>query len=271
MRDTARVAALRAALANAGLEPGEKRARVPLGCESADAALNGGLARGALHEIFATTGNETAATGFAMALARRLADRKRLLWIRQEFSALEHGELAATGLLELGIDPARVLMLCVNDAVDALRAAGDALSCAGLGAVIIETAGEARILNLVTSRRLTLAAAQHGVTAFLLRFNAKPQASAAETRWHVISARSPTNNENWGHPVFETELMRNRDGHSGHWVLEWDCDEGLFRQPGGDRAADRGAVVSAPSDRPAQAAMEGTGRAESARRLRSVA
>jgi protein ImuA len=246
-------------------------ARVPLGCAPADLALNGGIARGALHEIFAAAGNEAAATGFAVVLALRLAGHKRLLWIRQDFSALEHGELAATGLLELGFDPVRVLVLRVNDAVDAMRAAGDALSCAALGAVLIEATGEAKILNLVTSRRLTLAAAQHGVTAFLLRFNAKPQASAAETRWHVSSAHSHAKNENWGHPVFETELMRNRHGHTGHWVLEWNCDEGLFRELGDDRAADRGVVVSAPSDRPAAAAMEGTRRAESAKRLRSVA
>ena len=157
MRDTARLIHLRATLANAGLEPPEKHARVPLGCASLDRALKGGLARGALHEIFAHPGDETAATGFAVALAQRLNARKHLVWIRQDFSALEHGELSATGRLELGIDPERILVLHVADAVSALRAAGDALTCAALGSILIETTGEAKILNLVTSRRLTLA------------------------------------------------------------------------------------------------------------------
>src|SRR5262245_36332186 len=116
----ARIAFLRASLAKAGLEPLEKHARVPLGCSSADLALKGGLQPGVLHEIFADAGDEPAATGFAMTLARRLCGRKYLLWIRLDFSALEHGELAATGLLELGLDPARVLVLHVNDAVGAL-------------------------------------------------------------------------------------------------------------------------------------------------------
>ena len=270
IRDTARLTQLRVTLANVGLEPPEKHARVPLGCASLDLALNGGLVRGALHEIFVSPGDETAGTGFAVALAQRLNARKHLLWIRQDFSALEHGELSATGLLELGLDPSRILVLQVSDAVSALRAAGDALTCTALGAVLIETTGEAKILNLVTSRRLTLASAQSGVTAVLLRFSAKPQASAAETRWHVRSAGSPVANEQWGYPVFETELVRNRHGTTGHWVVEWSCDDALFRELRED-TADRGAVVPASSDRPAAAAMGADRRASSASGLRAIA
>jgi protein ImuA len=262
-----RLAQLRATLAKAGLEPPEKHTRVPLGCTSLDLSLNGGLARGALHEIFAHPGDETAATGFAVALAQRLNARKHLLWIRQDFSTLEHGELSATGLLELGLDPKRILVLHVADAVSALRAAGDALTCAALGAILIETTGEAKILNLVTSRRLTLASAQDGVTAFLLRFSAKPQVSAAETRWHVRSQRSLITNEHWGNPVFETELVRNRHGTTGHWVVEWNCDDGLFRELGGEETADRGAVVPASSDRPAATAMGAERRASGLRAI----
>jgi protein ImuA len=271
MRDSARLAHLRAALVNSGLEPPEKHARVSLGCASLDLALKGGLARGALHEIFAHPGDETTTTGFAVALVQRLNTDKHLLWIRQDFSALEHGELSATGLLELGLDPERVLVLRVPDAVSALRAAGDALTCAALGAVLIETSGEAKILNLVTSRRLTLASAQDGVTTFLLRFGAKPQASAAETRWHVRSQRSLMTNEHWGNPVFKTELVRNRHGTTGHWVVEWNCDDGLFRELGGEETADRGAVVPTSSDRPAAAALDAGKRATSAHGLRAIA
>ena len=254
MDDTAaKIATLRASLVRAGLEPTEKRARVPLGCGSVDMSLKGGIQRGALHEIFAGTGHEAAATGFALALALRMCGRKHLLWIRQDFSALEYGELAAPGLLELGADPSRVLILRVAHVADALRAASDALSSAALGAVLIETSGEPKILDLVTSRRLTLASAQRGVTAFLLRFGADLEASAAETRWLVRAARSSVRDENWGNPVFATDLVRNRHGGTGHWVMEWNCDDNLFCE----RAADCGAVVSAPSDRSAAAAVEG--------------
>ena len=241
-----KIAALRASLAKPGLE--ETSARIPLGHAIADLCLKGGLERGVLHEVFAAIGHEAAATGFAAGLAARVAARKCLLWIRQDFSALEFGELSATGLLEFGIDPERLLLLSVADAAAALRAANDALSCAALGAVVIEIAGRPKILDLMASRRLTLACAQKTVTAFLLRFNAEPEASTAETRWLVRTATSPPEAENWGHPVFEAGLVRNRHGRTGEWVMEWSCDEGLFKE------ADRGAVVSTPSDRPAAAA-----------------
>jgi protein ImuA len=243
-----KIAALRAFLVKPGLE--EASIRIPLGHAAADLCLKGGLERGVLHEVFAGLGHEAAATGFATGLAARVGLGKRLLWIRQDFSAFEFGELSATGFLEFGIDPARLLLLCVGDAADGLRAANDALSCAALGAVVIEIPGRPKILDLMASRRLTLACAQKTVTAFLLRFGAEPDASTAQTRWLVRAAASPPQEENWGHPVFEAGLVRNRHGRTGQWVMEWSCDDGLFRQ------ADRGAVVSAPCDRPAAAARQ---------------
>jgi protein ImuA len=245
-----KIASLRAALARPRLE--NVRAYQPLGHAEVDAFLNGGLARGALHEVFAAGGHEATATGFAAGLAARVANGKPILWIRQDFSALEFGELAATGLLELGIDPSKFLILRVAHAEDALRAASDALTCAALGAVVMEVVGEHKVLDLKASRRLTLGAAETNVTAFLLRFNAVPDASSAETRWTIRAARSNPEDENWGMSRFDADLVRNRHGRNGHWVMEWCSDNTIFRE-----AADRGAVVSAPRDRPAAAAMEG--------------
>lgn len=250
---TERIQALKAALAKPALE--DREVRIPLGHMEADACLTGGLVKGALHEVFAAAGHEASATGFAAGLAARAANGKPILWIRQDFSALEFGELAATGLLELGLDPSRFLILRVSQAQEALRAASDALGCAALGAVVIEMVGEHRALDLKASRRLTLGCAEKGVSAFMLRFSAMPEASSAETRWLVRAARSPSKEENWGKPVYEAELARNRHGRTGHWVMEWSCDDAGFRE-----AADRGAVVSAPFDRPAHAAMEGEAR-----------
>jgi protein ImuA len=246
-----KIESLRAAIAKpAGLEPA--RTYHPLGYTEIDACLSGGLARGTLHEVFAQVGHEASATGFAAGLAARVANGKPILWIRQDFSALEFGEIAATGLLELGIDPSKFLILRVAHAEEALRAASDALTCAALGAVVIELVGEHKVLDLKASRRLTLGAAETNVTALLLRFNAMPDASSAESRWVISSARSSAQEDNWGMPRFDAELVRNRHGRNGHWVMEWCCDNGIFRA-----SADRGAVVSAPRDRPAHAAMEG--------------
>lgn len=250
---TDRIAKLRATLAKA---VPDGHVRVALGHAGADACLQGGLKRGVCHEVFSKVGHETAATGFAAGLAWRAAAGKPVLWIRQDFSALEFGELAATGLVELGIDPSRVLLLRAAHAEDALRAASDALTCAALGAVVIELVGAPKVLDLTASRRLTLAAAENGVTALVLRFGAEPDASSAETRWRVRAAPSQPNDNNWGQPVFDCELMRNRQGSTGHWVMEWSCDDGVFREPQTCAETCGGAVVSAPVDRPAAAALE---------------
>ena len=135
------------------------------------------------------------------------------------------------------------------DVAGALRAASDALTCAALGTVVIELVGASKLLDLVAHRRLALGAAESGVTALLLRFGAEPEIGVAETRWYVRAAPSGED-ENWGRPVFDATLARNRHGPVGHWVMEWSCDDGQFRP------ADFGAVVPASADRSSAAAME---------------
>ncbi|HEY3638657.1 MAG TPA: hypothetical protein VGK90_10950 [Rhizomicrobium sp.] len=239
---------LRSTLVRAGLEDTHAQARVALGHAQADACLHGGLPKGILHEVFpASGGDEAVAAGFVAVLAARAAQGKHLFWLRPDFAALEHGELSATGLLELGLDPDRFLLLRAPDTASVLRAGFDALSCTALGALIIEIPGTPRILDLSASRRLVLSATQSGVTVFLLRLDAQAEPSAAETRWLVRAARSQTNKKDWGYPRFDAELARNRHGRTGHWVMEWNCDECLFR------AADFGAVVSTAADRSAAA------------------
>lgn len=230
--------------------------RVPLGHGAADRALQGGLARGALHEVFAA---DAAGFGFAAGLARRVGGR--LLWIAQDFSALEHGQVAATGLAEFGIDPSRVLLMRAANATDALRACADALSCGVLGAVIAEIPGNPKVLDLTCSRRLVLGAQAKGVTAFLLRTGAAIEPGAAQTRWRIRSAPS-RRTDDWGQPRFDAELMRNRQGETGRWTMEWCCDDGAFSEPETRRSiepAHSGAVVPATSDRSADAPLRHAG------------
>ena len=77
-------------------------ARVALGHAAADAMLQGGLIRGALHEVFALESRHTAsATGFVAGLAGRLTGRRPLLWIRHDFIEAEVGQVAMNGFREL--------------------------------------------------------------------------------------------------------------------------------------------------------------------------
>lgn len=231
-------------------------ARVTLGHAEADAVLQGGLARGALHEVFAEAGRQSAAaTGFAAALAQRVAAQRPLVWVQQEFGALETGALSMSGWRELGFDPRLLVLVRAHDVEMALRTAADALSCDALGGVVLEIWGAARQLDLVASRKLTLAARASGVTALTLRLSAEPMPSTAETRWIVRAAHSPPASvkapwQPWGAPVFDAQLVRNRHGPNGQWLMEWKCDECLFR----DAAAYPQPVAAAPADRPYQTA-----------------
>jgi protein ImuA len=205
--------------------------RAALGHAEADAVLQGGLARGALHEVFAEGRHSAAAAGFIAGLAQRVGADRPLLWVRQDFAAAECGALSMSGWRELGLDPRQVVTVHAPDAEAALRTAADALACDALGAVVMEIWGETRLLDLVASRRLTLTARGSGVTGLVLRVAAAPLPSTAETRWIVRPARSPPRPEwqAWGAPVLETRLVRNRHGQTGHWFMEWKCDECLFR------------------------------------------
>ncbi len=248
--EASQVLAREAGLLHAAREP-----FVRLGYAPADAALSGGLKRDALHEVFAaSTGEEAAATGFALALAARMSIKyKWLLWVQQDFSALEGGELHGSGLPEFGIDPSRLLLVRAPDAIAALRAGLEGLACKGLSAAIVEVWGEPKALDLVASRKLTLMAQRYAVAAILLRSGAVPKPSTAETRWLVRAEASSLGDEDWSRPRFDTALVRNRQGRTGHWIMEWDCHGRIFRES----AAHPRASASAPSDRPAYAPLEG--------------
>lgn len=208
--------------------------RAALGHAEADAALRGGLPCGAMHELFAADGLQAgAASGFALGLARRVTQGCRfVLWIRQDFSAIESGELSMTGFAELGLDPRRLVAVHAPSAEMVLRIAAEAVACNGLGVVVAELFGETRAFDLAASRRLTLAAGSSGVTALMLRLGAVPQASTAETRWIVRAAHSPPAAawQAWGWPALDVELARNRHGPAGRWIMEWVSDEYRFRE-----------------------------------------
>jgi len=234
------------------LETGDARhaaARVALGHREADATLQGGLAHGALHEVFAEESRQgAAATAFIAGLAWRSVGPRPLLWVRQDFGAQETGSLSMTGLVELGLDPRRIVVVQAADIDMGLRVTADALACRALGAVVLDVWGGARQFDSVASRKLTLAAQTSGVTCLVLRASAAPVVSTAETRWIVRSAPSRPDRpwSAWGAPLLDVSLVRNRHGLTGQWIMEWMCDECLFREP----SAHPQPAAAAPSRRP---------------------
>src|SRR5690606_2564616 len=111
-----------------------------LGAGPVDAALGGGLARGAVHEIYPTHAADiAAAAGFAAGLSLRAAPHAPLLWIRHKRSEIETGALYAHGLAEMGVAAGRLIVVHADDVADGLRASLEAMRCSGLGTVIFES------------------------------------------------------------------------------------------------------------------------------------
>jgi protein ImuA len=253
---------------------GECGAPLSLGIPEIDAALGDGLGRGALHEIAATgEAATTAATGFALALAARLMrptllggvprngesfafDRNSgnaVIWIAEDLSLAENGALYGPGLDGIGIAPERLIVVAVPCARDVLWAMEEALRCRAIGVVI----GEMRPhgIDQVATRRLSLAAAAGGALGLILRTAPDEEPSAAATRWIIGAAPSSLReayNERLhgaGSPRLTAQLVRNRRGQLGAWILEWNSVEQRF-----ELATHSEPVAGAAFDRPHRAA-----------------
>lgn len=247
-----------------GLPAAKAGAPVVTGHAPFDQAMQGGLARGRLHELFGGDEDEGAAAGLSLILAHLAAGDAPLFWLRLAKGAV--AQPYGPGLAALGLDPSRLLIGVMKDDALLLRAAVDALRCPALGALVIELRGRAPLLDLTASRRLALAAESSGVTALLLRIGGDPVPSAAETRWRVSAAPSvPLPGNAPGMSAFSLHLLRRRSGPDGMtWRLVWNSARGEFGegdderhdhgQGSGGRADDAalsGAVVPVPAGRPA--------------------
>jgi protein ImuA len=238
-------------------------ARFASGHDGLDAALGGGLVRGRVHELFGD-GGDAAAAGLSLLWCAKASGDAPLLWLRTSAAGKAGGHPYGPGLAALGIAPDRMLLGVMADEAMLLRAAVDALRCPALGALLIELRGRAPLLDLTASRRLALAAEGTGVTALVLRIDAEPVPSAAETRWRVAAAPSaPLPGNAPGQTSFALTLLRRRAGPDGQaWRLMWDRDRGIFGDAGDERhheeqrsgdggAALSGAELPLPADRPA--------------------
>jgi protein ImuA len=190
-----------------------RQALLPVGAPAVDTRLGGGIVRNSLHEFFGAERMDAAAA-FALMLALRLPEPdRRIFWISGDKERQAAGRLYSPGLAEMGGDPARMLLVQASDLRDALRAAADSIRSKAAGAVILEVQGNARLIDLTSTRRLALAAAEAGVLALLVRGDAVPMPSAASTRWQVKSAPSaPLPGNAPGMATFDISLLRHRGG-----------------------------------------------------------
>ena len=225
------------------IEAGERHASgvLPFGVPAMDVRLpDGGLARGALHEV-AGGGNGAvhgaAAALFAAGIAARNAGP--VLWcvVRQD--------LFAPALAQVGLPPERILYVEAGDEDAALACFEEGLRHTGLATVVAEISR----LSLTHSRRLQLAAEGSGAIGIAIRRWRRQadavdfgQATAATTRWRITALPQPSS------PVpglararWQVELIRCRGGESADFAVEA-CDaEGRLDLPAdlADRPAEQ--------------------------------
>jgi protein ImuA len=229
-------------------------ARLKTGVSAVDAVLSGGLALARVHEFYATQSDDSAAVaGFVAALA--IIGGQSIIWLRPKSAVRSGGVIQGTGWVELGGTPENILFVRVTDNQSLLRATHDALRCSGAGVVVAEIWGRASEIDLTVNRRLSLAAEQSGLPLLMIRIDAAPTPSAAETRWSVASAPSRALAAKApGNPAFDIELLRQRGGAAGlNWRLEWDRDRRLFAD-----TATSGALLPLPLRRPIADAGRGS-------------
>ena len=177
----------------------------------------GGLALGALHEI-AADGIEAetgaVAAGFIACLLARLPGQ--LIWIAPQT------DLYAPGLLSLGLDPGRLVLVQTRDDDETLATMEAVLREGATAAVVAETGP----LGRTPSRRLQLACLKRGATGFVLRRwphgrnAAAVETTAAVTRWRITPAPSAAVHREPGPPRWRVELEHARGGFEGAWIME---------------------------------------------------
>jgi protein ImuA len=201
------------------------------GVPALDSLLQGGLARGALHEVVPAGPLQLgAAFGFALAVAALArADGRHVLCIETDFGTLESGAPYGLGLDQFGLSLDRVLILRVAHPRDALWAFEEALKCPALAATVTELPEAGSAADPVATRRLSLSAQTGGGLGLLLRHRASALPTAAMTRWQVAGALSrPDRFGGLGRTAFDLCLSRNRRGRCGRVLVDWNHDERRF-------------------------------------------
>ena len=171
---------------------------------------------GVLHEFISTRPEFTAATGgFIAGIMQTLLQNGGVcVWVSYT------RRIYPPALKRFGVSPDRIIFIDVQREKDVLWATEEALKCSGIAAVICET----RLLSFMESRRLQLAIEQSHVTGFILRKDVKHMSTTACTaRWTVKPLRSKlrAGMPGVGHPRWQVDLLKVKNGHTGSWTLEW--------------------------------------------------
>lgn len=218
--------------------------RMAFGVGGLDRALAGGLARGRAHLV---TGGmlDGAVAGFLLAVLGRLLAGDTMapvVWCGAMRGMA--GQLYGPGLVQLGFDPARLILVHESHPLRGLAAAEEALACPGVGAVVADYGMLASrpALWQKAARRLQLAAEQGRATAFVTAQSVRP--AGFETAWHLApAARQSAGGQATGEgdlsswqPAWTVQLIQARAGKSWSGQLGWQPHTNSFRLLAENRA-----------------------------------
>lgn len=195
------------------------------GLDAIDSYLpEGGLTRGALHEIVPVTQDAlVSALSFIVAFLARLSRAHPVIFVMPvqglRSYGRPHGHLYGHGVNALGLDPAHLIQVETASRKETLWAVEEALRSGAPQAVI----GAIDKLDLKTSQRLHLAATDSGLPLLLLRPPQNLESSAAATRWRIGTAEAARDRFGlFAHPRWHLQLERCRNGRPGEWIVEYD-------------------------------------------------
>lgn len=154
---------------------GARGERCATGLAALDAALGGGLALGALHELVAEQ-EGSPAHSLALSVAARLAGRNR--WIVYLDTSQD---FYPPGAVQLGVPLGRLLVVRTPSTREALFICEQTLRCRAVAATVLPL----RSVDAYTSRRLQLAAEAGGSLGLLIRRELRDGHTFAATRLRI--------------------------------------------------------------------------------------
>lgn len=212
----------------------------PFGIPAIDEVLQGGIATNAAHEVRCAHARDAgAATGFALGLLSGVLSLKaqqvpagRIVWVLGPATAMETGLPCPDGLCEYGLDPCRIVLARPADLKDALWAAGEAVRCGELAALVVQIRGNPPAFDRAVSRRLMLGARESGVFVCILRLSGEEEAAVVATRWRVEASPSLPDEEyktGLGGVRHVLTLEKSANGRTGQWPVAWNPLTRTFR------------------------------------------
>jgi protein ImuA len=177
--------------------------RCSTGFAALDAALGGGLARGAVHELLAEPG-AAAHTLALRAAAGAAGANKWILYVDLP------GEFYPPALVRLGVPLGRLIVVRAAQTADALWIAEQTLMCQALAAVVLPV----RKLAAQASRRLQLAAESGGSLGLVVRDDDAHEPTFAATRLRLVPRAGPR-----GTLCVQVTVLKLREGRPGGEIV----------------------------------------------------